>query len=542
MKLEINNKSFTQILEGIYAFVVDEQDHDFPDESPDVIRIKEAYEISSEQLIVLALMMHHYPTPVPEVALKSALDGMDATPQYVCHDLINRNFIKVTAGASFFTRSYLLSPEAHKAICGDKKFGYKFIEDCVAELKTCDLSSVVSRRWLEGFNKSLERPSNASMKKAVEEMGILGYPIDVQIAFWVIARHFTRNFLAPFAYRNDENPLGEAPYSQWLLKDSLAILVKEGLAITLPIEPLEDTKDTDRFVLAPKAAGLLFHGHEELIRYDEISKYGNVIKAKDIAPKELFFSPETQEEINNLRKMISKEGYDRACRILRRQKRNTAIQSLLWGPPGTGKTEAVKQIARETGRDIILFDVSKVTASAWGAAEKFYRAIFRAYNYMAEISLEVPIFLMNEADTILSKRLSNLDRAIDKCENALSNIMLQEFEDMSGILLATTNLIDNLDEAFDRRFLFKTQIRKPDASARFHIWRTNIPAISEKDARTLADKYEMSGAQISNVATRWNLAELYYEGDRGLSYIEKLCQKELSTEKGSNSNRTRIGF
>ena len=540
--MEIYNKPFTQILEDMYAIVADEQDHDFPNESPDVIRIKEAYEISSEQLIVLAIMMHHYPTPVPEVALKTALDGMDATPQYVCHDLIKRHFILTTAGVGFFTRSYLLTLEAHNAICRDEKIGYWSIEDCVAELKTCELSSVVSKRWVDGFNKSLELPSNASLKKAVEKMGILGFPIDVQIAFWVIARHFTHSFLKPFAFRNDEDPLGEAPYSQLLLKDSLAFLVKEGLVITLPIEPLEDTKDTDRFVLAPKAAGLLFRGHEELIRYDEISKYGNVIKARDIAPKELFFAPEAQEEIDNLRKMISKEGFERACRIMKEQKRNTAIQSLLWGPPGTGKTEAVKQIALETGRDIILFDVSKVTASAWGAAEKFYRAIFRAYNYMAEISREVPIFLMNEADTILSRRLSNLDRAIDKCENALSNIMLQEFEDMSGILLATTNLIDNLDGAFDRRFLFKTQMLKPDAGARFNIWMANIPAISEKDARKLADKYEMSGAQISNVATKWKLAELYYEGDRGLAYIEMLCQKELSTEKGSNSIRTKIGF
>lgn len=542
MKLEIYNKLFTQTLEEIYSLVVDEQDHDFPDGSKDVLRIKEAYEINSEELVVLAIVMHHFPMPVPEADLKSALEGMDATSQYACWDLINRNFIGVTTDISSFTRSYTLTREAHEAICSEKKYGYTLFEDCVAELKTCELSSVVSRRWVEGFNKSLELPSNSQIRSGVEEMGLLGFPVDVQIAFWVMARHFTHNFLAPFAYRNDEDALGEAPYSQWLLKDNLAILVKEGLVITVPIEPLEDTKDTDRFVLAPKAAGLLFHGHEELIRYDEISKYGNVIKAKAIPEKQLYYSVETQEEVDQLRKMVSKEGFKRACRILKRQKRNTAIQSLLWGPPGTGKTEVVKQIARETGRDIILFDVSKVTASAWGAAEKFYRAIFRVYNYMAEISLEVPIFLMNEADTILSKRLSNLDRAIDKCENALSNILLQEFEDMSGILIATTNLINNLDEAYDRRFLFKTQIRKPDANARFYIWTANFPALSEKEAKTLAEKYEMSGAQINNVALRWNLSELYYEGDRGLAYIERLCQKELATENGGNSIRTKIGF
>lgn len=51
----------------------------------------------------------------------------------------------------------------------------------------------------------------------------------------------------------------------------------------------------------------------------------------------------------------------------------------------------------------------------------------------------------------------------------------------------------------------------------------------------------MSGAQINNVATKRDLAELYFLGDRGLSYIEMLCGKELSTEKQNPANR-HIGF
>ena len=240
--------------------------------------------------------------------------------------------------------------------------------------------------------------------------------------------------------------------------------------------------------------------------------------------------------------MTSIEGYERARTILTNQKRNAAIHILLWGPPGTGKTEVVKQIAHETGRDIIIFDASKVIASAWGYSEKFFRAIFRAYNYVAEISLKVPILLMNEADSLLSKRLPNTERAIDKAENNISNILLQEFEDMSGILFATTNFINNLDEAFDRRFLFKTHISKPDSFSRLNIWLTILPALSKDEASLLANKYEMTGAQISNVAAKWSLAELYYSGQRDLPFIEKLCQQELATEKGNNVTRTKIGF
>ena len=273
-----------------------------------------------------------------------------------------------------------------------------------------------------------------------------------------------------------------------------------------------------------------------------MSKYANIIKCKDIEKKELFFSADAQSEIDNLRTMISKKGFTRAKNILIKKKRAQSIQSLLWGPPGTGKTETVKQLALESGRDIIQFDMAKVTGYGWGATEKYYRALFRSYNYIAVISDNVPIFLLNEADDILSKRLTHVERAIDKSENTVANILLQEIENLNGILLATTNLIDNLDPAFDRRFLFKTQLVKPDAEAQAKIWMSSIPELTADEAKRLASRFDMSGAQINNVVVKRDLAELYYEGDRGYSYIAGLCEKELATENGSKSSRSRIGF
>ena len=161
---------------------------------------------------------------------------------------------------------------------------------------------------------------------------------------------------------------------------------------------------------------------------------------------------------------------------------------------------------------------------------------------MAVISDNVPILLLNEADDILSKRLVHVERAIDKSENTVANILLEEIENLNGILLATTNLIDNIDSAFERRFLFKTRLIKPDASARAKIWKSSIPELSDEEARKLADTFEMSGAQIDNVVVKRDLAELYFDGDRGYDYIVKLCEKELSTENGSKSFRPRIGF
>ena len=535
----MNNQSILQTFSDIYNLVADEMVHDFPSEDLGTLRIKGMYSLSDSEIVMVSYLLHSYPESVFRGELMSSIEKMGDSPRFVLKGLIEKHIAQISPESSFFS-SARLTDIAYSALKNEEPIRNIVIEDCLETLKNCSLADIFSRQWLDEFNRAFSLPGNRQFREAVKLLELTSMTRDMQLAFWVITRHFTHCFLSPLAFRSGEDLLDDINYSQEELKLNLSLLVKEGLVQTLPVEPLEDTKDTDRFVLAPKAVGLLFHGHEELIRYDEITRYANVVKTKDIVEKELFFSPETLEDIEHLRRMISKDGFERACRILKRQKRNPAIQSLLWGPPGTGKTEIVKQIARESGRDIILFDVSKVTASAWGAAEKFYRAVFRAYNYMAEISQEVPILLLNEADTILSRRLSNLDRAIDKSENAISNILLQEFEDMSGILLATTNLVGNMDEAFDRRFLFKTPFQKPDAEARYHIWLSVIPDLSEDEAVKLAADYEMSGAQISNVATKRNLAELYYDGDRGLSYIEDLCRKEISIEK--NAKRPRIGF
>lgn len=104
MQLENNVKHFAQILSDIYELVEDESFHDFPEESADIILLKEVYGVNSEEIVVLALLMHNFPNPVSEVALKTALDGMNVSPQLVCRDLITRNFIKTISGASFFTK------------------------------------------------------------------------------------------------------------------------------------------------------------------------------------------------------------------------------------------------------------------------------------------------------------------------------------------------------------------------------------------------------------------------------------------------------
>ena len=61
---------------------------------------------------------------------------------------------------------------------------------------------------------------------------------------------------------------------------------------------------------------------------------------------------------------------------------------------------------------------------------------------------QTPILLFNESDALIGKRI-NVTSSVDQMNNSMQNILLQELEDFKGILMATTNLTSNLDEAFD---------------------------------------------------------------------------------------------
>lgn len=501
------------------------------------------YELTVGGVGFMALLLHDYPAAVSESSLRRILGDWYESSVPIRDDLKKRGFIKEYRSER--DNSFSVSDEAYEAFRNNKTLGMSFFPDCIQKLADCSLEDVYSPRWLDKFRYSLEKPGNEQLYKACKTLQIFSLEKKLQSAFWALARFFLRHFADPFNLndRMRTNSRGtiefnsDAEFEDTL--EDLGNLVQFGLADVITHE--DDSCTNTDYVLSVHAAGIMFHGHDEVIKYNELAKYATIVKCKDIKKKELFFSNDAQEQIDHLRFMLSQEGFQRALGILKAQNRAPSIVSLLWGPPGTGKTETVLQLALESGRDVIKLDASKVTCRGWGASEKSYRALFRAYGYVAAIAKTIPILLLNEADAVLSKRLM-VEHSIDKSENAVTNILLEEMESLTGILLATTNLVDHLDEAFDRRFLFKTELINPDAEARARIWKSCIPQLKDTEASYLANKYEMSGAQIDNVATKRILAELYFCGERGVEYIEGICEKELSSQKGSRSGRSRIGF
>ena len=124
-------------------------------------------------------------------------------------------------------------------------------------------------------------------------------------------------------------------------------------------------------------------------------------------------------------------------------------------------------------------------------------------------------------------------------ENSIQNIILQEMETLDGIMIATTNLQQNLDKAFERRFLYKIKFEKPTAEARIQIWRSMIPDLSEMDAKTLAAKYDFSGGQIENIARRYTIDSILHDTTKDmLAMLINHCDNEKLDGNASNH----IGF
>jgi len=260
------------------------------------------------------------------------------------------------------------------------------------------------------------------------------------------------------------------------------------------------------------------------------------IHSDKIAEKQLFYGESVQKQIDELGGLLDEGHYQEITSRMKKAGFRCGFTCLFYGAPGTGKTETVLQLARQTGRDILQVDVSKIKSCWVGESEKNIKSLFDTYRDKVKKSEKAPILLFNEADAIIGKRQEGAERAVEKMENSIQNIILQEMENLDGILIATTNLAQNMDKAFERRFLYKIKFEKPTLEARMHIWHEMIPTLSEDDTKTLAEKYEFSGGQIENIARHNAINGILY-GDKGntleglMSYCDSECLETRQTRK-----------
>jgi hypothetical protein len=173
------------------------------------------------------------------------------------------------------------------------------------------------------------------------------------------------------------------------------------------------------------------------------------------------------------------------------------VSALFSGASGTGKTMAAQVLARELGVELLLVDLSRTVSKYLGETEKNIDTAFRVAERRGAL------LLFDEADALFGKR-SDVKDAHDRHANVEVAYLLQRMEAFEGIAILTTNLKQNIDDAFLRRLRFLVDFPLPDAAAREVIWRQAFPGraplADDIDFGFLGRRLQLTGGTIQQIA------------------------------------------
>lgn len=302
----------------------------------------------------------------------------------------------------------------------------------------------------------------------------------------------------------------------------------------------EDFKTDKQIKLTDDAIKKIFGEDAYFLNMEDDFSSGicNLIKYESIVEKELYYNENEQHSISTVSEFLKVDKFKEIVSRLEENKMRPGLTILLHGYPGTGKTETIYQLARQTKRNIILVNISEIRDKFVGESEKRLKSVFETYKNSLKHFEQTPILLFNESDALIGKRI-NVNNSVDQMNNSMQNILLQELEDFKGIMMATTNLTSNLDEAFERRFLFKIKYARPSQEAKTFIWKNKLNFLTDEDAKRLAEEFDISGGQIENISRKIFLDSILHGKTYSIEDTIRYCEEELLL----NQNKIiKIGF
>lgn len=305
------------------------------------------------------------------------------------------------------------------------------------------------------------------------------------------------------------------------------------------------TKDTKQKIIPEKLIdkdplAYLMLDDEDSFKDDEANVFiTSMLQPDKIVIRPLFYNISTACQVDELATLLNENKMRSVLRRLKKSGMRCGFTCLFHGAPGTGKTETVLQLARKTGRAVFQVEVSQLRSKWHGESEKLVKQLFDEYRKIVSQSDVAPIMLFNEADAIFNRRMEDAERSIDKSENTLQNIILQEMENLEGILIATTNLANNLDKAFERRFLYKIEFETPDTDTRAKIWNSMMSSLDNTQSLILAEQYpDLAGGHIENISRKATVSRVLHGKRTSWDELTEMCRQELLDSKKHNV----IGF
>ena len=265
-----------------------------------------------------------------------------------------------------------------------------------------------------------------------------------------------------------------------------------------------------------KTKTVLFFPEEPQYSFEDIILPQNVLdKILDVAEYSL-----------NAQKVFEEWGLKKAYK----QHRQIGIN--LYGAPGTGKTMAAHAIAKHLGRKILVVSYADIESKFVGETPKNIR---KAFETAKETN---SILFFDEADAILSKRVTNMSSAHDVSVNQTRSVMLMLMNDYQDFVIFATNFIENFDPAFMRRISTHIEFTLPDLECRKKLWKNYLlPTLpNNADIDDLATKYEgLSGSDISNAVLMAAFTAARKKCD--LVDHEILCEAVESILSSKDANR-----
>jgi AAA+ superfamily predicted ATPase len=373
----------------------------------------------------------------------------------------------------------------------------------------------------------------------IEKTRFLGISIEEKYLFLYVVWKFLEGDKDPWVERTFKG-IYDRPNERFT--QIQRFLAKQNNLIKEDWLEIEDAAffDDAKMKLTEKALDLLTECDIKLFNKDlDKKKKENVILPDNIPFRKLIYSDDEAHQLELLKSLLFENNFKNTQDRLLEKALPKGITVLLHGAPGTGKTESVLQIAKETNREIMKVDISASRSMWFGESEKIIKQVFKDYKSYSKKLKTTPILFFNEADAIISKRKEGLTSNVSDTENRIQNILLEEIENFEGILIATTNLSTNMDTAFERRFLFKVEFKKPSVSAKSQIWKSKMPHLSNEDCELLASQFDFSGGQIDNIVRKNEINEIIHGSKVDIKMLFEYCREETLSNQFS---RTQIGF
>lgn len=278
--------------------------------------------------------------------------------------------------------------------------------------------------------------------------------------------------------------------------DLYALFAQEHVFAKYQVLSLEKNSDTESFWSRGLHVNEDFFYH--LISGEKIApKFSSEFPAKELTTPlqidDLVLNKQLMDELGLILNWIKHRDEIRASEKLRRSFR-TGYRALFYGPPGTGKSLTAAILGKNNDLPVYRIDLSQVVSKYIGETEKNLSRLLD----IAEHKNWVLFF--DEADSLFSKR-TEINDSKDKYANQGTSYLLQRLEEYDGLVILATNLRPNIDRAFVRRFQSILYFNLPTVDERIKLWENalkNFHISGDVSIKKLAEKYEVSGAAISN--------------------------------------------